>query len=137
VAFGAGLGFVDVFSPAGTLLLRLERGDWFNAPWGLTLAPSDFGSFSHKVIVGQFGSGEILAFDGVTGRFKGRLLDPSDNAIVIDGLWEISFGAGQPSPQASGPANALFFAAGPNEGNAGIFGTLTPVTTDLIQGNGQ
>ncbi len=116
VVFGAGLGFVDVFSPRGRLLLRLEHGDQFNAPWGLTLAPSDFGSFSHKVIVGQFGSGEILAFDAVTGRFEGRLRDPSDNPIVIDGLWGISFGAGQPSPQTSGPANTLFFAAGPTWG---------------------
>ena len=60
VNFGAGLGFVDVFSPRGRLLMRLERGDWFNAPFGLVLAPTDFGSFSHKLIVGQFGSGEIL-----------------------------------------------------------------------------
>ena len=48
VDFGAGLGFVDVFSPRGRLLRRLEHGDWFN-PWGLTLAPSDFETFSHKV----------------------------------------------------------------------------------------
>jgi uncharacterized protein (TIGR03118 family) len=142
VVFGAGLGFVDVFSARGRLLQRLECGDWFNAPWGLTLAPSDFGSFSHKLIVGQFGSGEILAFDAVTGRFEGRLRDQSDNNIVIDGLWGISFGAGQPPSgqppiQTSGPGNALFFAAGPNQGNDGLFGTLTPVSTDLIQGNGQ
>jgi uncharacterized protein (TIGR03118 family) len=137
VVFGAGFGFVDVFSPRGRLLSRLEHGDQFNAPWGLTLAPSDFGSFSHKVIVGQFGSGELLAFDGVAGRFEGRLRDANDNPIVIDGLWGISFGAGQPSPQTSGPANTLFFAAGPNAGNDGIFGTLTPLSTDLIQGNDQ
>jgi uncharacterized protein (TIGR03118 family) len=134
---GAGLGFVDVFSPQGRLLLRLEHSDRLNAPWGLTLAPSDFGIFSRKIIVGQFGSGELLAFDAVTGRFDGRLRDPSDDPIVIDGLWGISFGAGQPSPQTSGPGNSLFFAAGPNEGQDGIFGTLTPVPADLIQGNGQ
>jgi uncharacterized protein (TIGR03118 family) len=34
VDFGAGLGFVDVFSPRGRLLMRLEHGDWLNAPWG-------------------------------------------------------------------------------------------------------
>jgi uncharacterized protein (TIGR03118 family) len=72
VDFGAGLGFVDVFSPNGSLLMRLEHGDWFNAPWGLTLAPTDFGRFSHKLIVGQFGSGEILAFDALTGQFEGN-----------------------------------------------------------------
>jgi uncharacterized protein (TIGR03118 family) len=72
VEVGAGLGFVDVFSTRGQLLMRLEHGDWFNAPWGLVLAPTDFGNFSHKLIVGQFGSGEILAFDAVTGRFEGN-----------------------------------------------------------------
>jgi uncharacterized protein (TIGR03118 family) len=137
VVFGAGLGFIDLFSSRGRLLLRLEHGDWFNAPWGLTLAPSDFGSFSHQVLAGQFGSGQLLAFDAVTGQFDGVLRDASDNPIVINGLWGISFGSGQPSPQTSGPANALFFAAGPNEGQDGLFGTLTPVSTDLIQGNGQ
>ena len=109
--FGAGLGFVDVFSPRGRLLMRLERGDWFNAPFGLVLAPTDFGSFSHKLIVGQFGSGEILAFNAITGRFEGKIRDQNNNVIVLPALWGISFGAGQPSPQNSGPANALFFNA--------------------------
>jgi uncharacterized protein (TIGR03118 family) len=140
---GPGLGFVDVFSPHGFLLMRLESGDWFNAPWGLALAPSDFGSTSHKLLVGQFGSGEILIFDPVTGRFKGKLNDQNNNAIQIQGLWAISFGSGTvngteaPTPAPSGPANTLFFTAGVNEEAGGLFGTLTPEPGDLIQGNGQ
>ncbi|MBV9298128.1 MAG: TIGR03118 family protein [Verrucomicrobia bacterium] len=137
VTFGAGLGFVDVFSPKGRLLMRLEPGDWFNAPWGLVLASTDFGTFSHKLIVGQFGSGEILAFDAITGRFAGKFRDKNNNVIVIPGLWGISFGAGQPSPQNSGPANALFFNAGINQGRGGLFGNLTPVSGELIQGGDQ
>jgi uncharacterized protein (TIGR03118 family) len=138
VNFGAGLGFVDVFSPRGRLLMRLEHGDWFNAPWGLTLAPSDFGIFSHKLIVGQFGDGEILAFDAVTGRFEGKFKDPSDAVIGIDGLWALAFGSGVPNSDPTGlPDNALFFTAGPNMGHDGLFGTLTPVPADLIQGGDQ
>jgi len=136
VNFGAGLGFVDVFSPRGRLLMRLEHGDWFNAPFGLVLAPTDFGSFSHKLIVGQFGSGEILAFDAITGRFEGKLRDQNNNVIVLPGLWGISFGAGQPM-QTSGPANALFFNAGIMMGTGGLFGTLTSVLSDLAQGGDQ
>jgi uncharacterized protein (TIGR03118 family) len=117
--------------------MRLEHGDWFNAPFGLVLAPTDFGSFSHKLIVGQFGSGELLAFDAITGRFKGKLRDQNDNLIVLPGLWGVSFGAGQPSPQTSGPGNALFFNAGINQGMGGLFGTLTPVPSDLTQGGDQ
>ncbi|HEV3209287.1 MAG TPA: TIGR03118 family protein, partial [Chthoniobacterales bacterium] len=92
VTAGTGLGFVDVFSPRGRLLMRLEHGNWFNAPWGLTLAPSDFGTFSHRILVGQFGSGEILAFDAVTGQFQGKLRDQKNNSLVLKGLWGLAFG---------------------------------------------
>jgi uncharacterized protein (TIGR03118 family) len=138
VDFGAGLGFVDVFSPRGRLLLRLEHGDWFNTPWGLTLAPSDFGKFSHKIIVGQFGSGEILAFDAITGRFEGKFNDQNNKVISIDGLWALEFGGGLPaSDPPNQPDNALFFSAGPNKGHDGLFGTLTPVAAELTEGSDQ
>ena len=142
VDFGAGLGYVDVFSPEGRLLMRLEHGDFLNAPWGLALAPSDFGTFSHKVIVGQFGTGEILAFDAVTGKFEGELKDQNNNIISIGGpgaLWALAFGAGVPnSDPANQPDNALFFTAGPNFPNGGLFGTLTPINPpDLTQGSDQ
>jgi uncharacterized protein (TIGR03118 family) len=134
VTSGPGLGFVDVFSPRGRLLMRLEHGNWFNAPWGLTLASSDFGTFSHRILVGQFGSGEILAFDAVTGRFQGKLRDQNNNSIALKGLWGLAFGAGD---QTSGPANTLFFNEGLNGGNDGLFGTLTPIAADIDPGNGQ
>jgi len=128
---GPGLGHVDVFSPKGRLLMRLEHGSWFNAPWGLTLASQDFGVYSHDILVGQFGSGEILAFDPVTGRFEGKLLDSSNQPVTIDGLWGLGFGNGGNA----GPANTLYFAAGPNQESNGLFGTITAV--QKIQGNDQ
>jgi uncharacterized protein (TIGR03118 family) len=138
VDFGAGLGYVDVFSPRGRLLIRLEHGDWFNAPWGLTLAPTDFGKFSHKLIVGQFGSGEILAFDAITGRFEGKFNDQNNKVISIDGLWALEFGDGVPaSDPPNQPDNALFFSTGPNQGHDGLFGTLTPVAAELTEGSDQ
>jgi uncharacterized protein (TIGR03118 family) len=141
VNFGAALGFVDVFSPDGRFLMQLQAGDWFNAPWGLALAPSDFGAFSHKVIVGQFGSGQILAFDAVTGAFEGKFKDKNNTVISIGGpgaLWALAFGDGEPnSDPANQPGNALFFTAGPNFPNGGLLGTLTPVMADLTQGNDQ
>src|SRR5262249_35825555 len=128
---GAGLGYVDVFSPEGRLLRRLQHGPWFNAPWGLTQAPTDFGSASHDILVGQFGSGEILVFNPVTGKFKGRLHDSSDQPIKIDGLWGLSFG----NDATAGPATTLYFAAGPNHEQDGLFGTITAV--ENVQGNDQ
>jgi uncharacterized protein (TIGR03118 family) len=141
VTFGGGLGFVDVFSPEGRLLMQLRHGGWFNAPWGLTLAPSDFGTFSHKVIVGEFGNGHLSAFDAVTGEFEGELKNQHNEVISIGGpgaLWALAFGDGTPtSDPLNKPANALYFTAGPNFPNGGLFGTLTPVAADLTQGNDQ
>ena len=120
---GAGLGFVDVFSPTGRLLHRLEKSKWFNAPWGLAQAPSDFGIYSHDILVGQFGSGNILVFDPVTGALKGTLMDASNMPIAIDGLWGIAFASGG----TSGSATTLYFTAGLNGEQDGLFGTITPV----------
>lgn len=124
---GAGLGYVDVFSPTGRLLHRLQHGLWFNAPWGMAQAPTDFGANSHNILVGQFGSGQILVFDPVTGKFKGPLYDATNQPIVIDGLWGIAFGGGT----TSGPSNALFFTAGPDGEQHGLFGTITAVENVL------
>ena len=129
---GPGLGFVDVFSPSGRLLRRLEHGPWLNAPWGMALAPGDFGAFSHHLLVGQFGSGEIAAYDIATGDFAGEMRNTADAVLTIDGLWDISFGSGGNS----GPLNSLYFAAGPEEEAHGLLGTLTAVAAEQQLGNG-
>jgi uncharacterized protein (TIGR03118 family) len=130
---GEGLGLVAAFSPDGELLRVFEHVVELNAPWGLALAPGDFGSFSHHLLVGQFGSGQIAVFDLLTGRFAGLLLDSGGLPIQIDGLWGLGFGGGG---SGNGPANALFFSAGPNGESNGLFGMLAPVAADLTQGNG-
>ncbi len=119
---GPGLGFVDVFDPSGTLLMRLKHGRWMNSPWGVVLAPDNFGKFSNHVLVGNFGSGRIAAFDPETGNFQGLLRGPQGSPITIDGLWGLGFG----NDATAGPANTLFFAAGIDDENHGLFGTLTP-----------
>jgi uncharacterized protein (TIGR03118 family) len=124
---GAGLGYVDVFSTDGHLLQRLQHTDFLNAPWGIALAPSDFGVFSHDLLVGQFGSGNILVFDPVTGGFRGRMIGTNSQPIAIDGLWGIGFG----NDSSAGNATTLFFAAGPEHESHGLFGTLTAVENVL------
>jgi uncharacterized protein (TIGR03118 family) len=127
VGDGVGFGFVDVFSPSGRLLHRLQHGDWLNAPWGLAMAPGDFGIYSHDLLVGQFGSGQIAVYDPVTGRFLDLLRDSSNHPITIEGLWALSFGSGG----TSGSATALYFTAGVDGEQHGLFGTLTPVENPL------
>jgi uncharacterized protein (TIGR03118 family) len=118
---GQGHGFVEVFNPDGSFVMSLENGLWFNSPWGVAMASADFGAFSNMLLVGNFGSGQIAAFNPVTGTFVGLLRDTSDAPIVIDGLWGLGFGNGG----TAGFTNTLFFAAGPNGESDGLFGTLT------------
>jgi uncharacterized protein (TIGR03118 family) len=126
--------------------MQLQHNDSLNAPWGLALAPSDFGSFSHRVIVGEFGSGWISAFDAVTGQFIDNFKDQNNVVINIGGpgaLWSLAFGDGEPNSDPVAvppvPANALYFTAGPLQNSVfhGLFGTLTPISADLTQGSDQ
>ncbi len=127
---GPGMGFVNVFTPAGKLIGRLDSGSWFNAPWGIAQAPNDFGAYSHDLLVGQFGSGQILVFDPVTGHFLGRLRDANNAPIAIKGIWGINFGSGA-SGASSAPGTTLFFAAGIEDEAHGLFGAITPIENVL------
>jgi uncharacterized protein (TIGR03118 family) len=144
---GPGLGYVDIYSSTGRLLRRLEHGDWLNAPWGVTLAPLDFGQFSHRLLVSNFAAGgstqsagQISAYDLDTGKFEGVLEDKTGKPLVIQGIWSMSFAnaatVNSYDPDEA-PAAELYFTAGPNQGTAGLFGYLIPVATELVQGNSQ
>jgi uncharacterized protein (TIGR03118 family) len=136
---GPGLGYVDIFSSDGRLLRRLVHGLWLNAPWGVALAPTDFGLYSHDLLIGQFGSGNIAAYDFATGRFAGLLEDATGAPIAIDGLWSISPGNASTGNYnaASAPAAELYFTAGPDGETNGLLGYLTAVSSDLLKGNDQ
>ncbi len=143
---GPGLGFVDIYSSTGRLLQRLEHGDWLNAPWGVVLAPLDFGRFSHDLLIGQFAgggdtqsSGFIAAYDLATGKFDGLLQDASGKPLAINGIWALSPGNVSPgnSDVAAAPAAQVYFTAGPNHGSGGLFGYLAAVSSELTEGNAQ
>ncbi len=118
---GAGLGAVDMFDTAGVLVKRLiPVGGRLNAPWGMAMAPADFGPFSNALLVANFGDGKINAFDASTGAFLGTLSRADGSAIAIDGLWGIAFGNGLNSQ----PTNTLFFAGGPGGEAHGVYGRI-------------
>ena len=119
---GQGLGFVDVFDANGQLIRRFASRGRLNAPWGLALAPADFGKFSSRLLIGNFGDGAINAYDLASGEFRGRLRHADGQELAIDGLWGISFGNGI----ASQPTNVLFFAAGPEDEIHGLYGRIEP-----------
>jgi uncharacterized protein (TIGR03118 family) len=118
---GPGNGFVDVFNSSGEFIRRLISHGHLNSPWGLALAPADFGTFSSKILVGNFGDGRINVYDPVTGKFEGRLKNNADRPIKIDGLWALAFG----NDANAGKHNELFFTAGLNDEADGLFGKLT------------
>jgi uncharacterized protein (TIGR03118 family) len=123
---GPGLGHVGVFTSDGRRIARLQDGPWMNAPWGIAMAPSDFGQFNHRLLIGQFGSGEIHAFNAVTGMWEAGMLDQNGAMLSIDGLWGLTFG----NNARSGSAIELYFTAGPKDESQGILGKLVPVSSE-------
>jgi len=67
---GSGNGFVEIFTPSGKHIGALEHGSWLNSPWGVVWTPRDFGTFSNMILVGNFGSGWIAAFNGFTHKLR-------------------------------------------------------------------
>ena len=124
---GGGLGYVDEFSPTGSLIARVaSKGNArapLNAPWGLALAPANFGAYSGDLLVGNFGNGRISAYQQLSSGkwvYKGQIRTANGAPIAIDGLWGIAFGNGA----SAGPTNDLYFAAGPTGQTHGLFGFI-------------
>lgn len=115
---GAGHGYVDIFSLKGHFISRLISDGNLNSPWGLEIAPDNFGDFSGALLVGNFGDGFINAYDKNTGSFLGQLFDETLAPIQIPGLWGLNVNDSHPDrPQ-------LFFTAGPADETDGLLGTI-------------
>jgi uncharacterized protein (TIGR03118 family) len=131
---GPGNGFVNVFDLNGNLFNRLISNGALNSPWGLALAPTNFGDFSNTLLVGNFGDGLINAFDPGTGAFLGQIQDAWRTPIVIKGLWGLKFGNGGNG----GDSHTLYFTAGipgPSPGaveDHGLFGSIKPVQPAVV-----
>lgn len=115
-------GFIDIFTEQGAFVKRFAEGGTLNQPWGLALAPLNFGPFSTALLVGDnLPNGTINAFNAKTGKFLGQLKDSSGKVIHIDQLWGLEFGGGSSS---NGAVNQLFFTAGPSNYGNGEFGAI-------------
>ena len=124
-AHGRGRGIVDVYDLDGKFLRRVARHGQLNAPWGLALAPASFGRFGGDLLVGNFGDGQINAYQELrNGHFehRGTLRASSHGKLSIDGLWALEFG----NTGANGNPDTLYFTAGINDEADGLFGTITP-----------
>jgi len=124
---GGGLGYVDEYSPDGVLIATVasqgKKNAPLNAPWGLAVAPASYGVYGGDLLVGNFGSGRIDAYQPVSTThfaYKGQLRVANGAPITEDGLWAIAFG----NDSAAGPSTSLFFAAGPSGETHGLFGSI-------------
>ena len=122
---GPGNGFVNAFDLQGNWVARVASGGPLNSPWGLAWASSNFGEFSGQLLVGNFGNGRINAFalqPNGSYEHSGPLHSASGPPLSIEGLWAIQFGKNSAN---NGNDNQLFFTAGPDDENGGLFGFLT------------
>ena len=117
---GTGNGYVAIFDPAKPGSYKstvFVPHDSLNAPWGIAIAPTSFGDFGGKLLISNFGSGHINAYDPSTGAYLGQLKDAAGKVITIPGIWDIA-------TNVSASPSTLFYTAGPNDESDGVFGTI-------------
>jgi len=122
-----GQAYVDEYTPDGALVASVvnsgKKNAPLNAPWGLAMAPANFGTLSNFLLVGNFGNGRISAYtqSGSKWVYKGQLRLADGTPIALDGLWAIAFGNGA----SAGPTDSLYFLSGPSDEKHGLYGSIT------------
>ena len=124
---GPGNGVVDVFNSNGVFVQRLiSSGSQLNVPWGIALAPSNFGQFSGDLLVGNFGDGGINAFT-TSGNFAGTLDITGGTPFAEPALWSLNFGVGGNG----GTPGVLYFTSGLTlSQTGGLLGSLSVPTPE-------
>jgi len=118
---------VDIFGPSGNLQKKLISNGSAGpmvGPWGLALAPANFGQFSNALLVGNVDDGKINAFNATTGAFLGTMTNKAGKPIINAGLWGMVFGGGNAT---NGRRNQLFITAGTGHYVTGLFAVINPV----------
>jgi uncharacterized protein (TIGR03118 family) len=118
-------GVVSEFDANGNFIKRIATGGPLSAPWGIVVAPSGFGSFANDLLIGNFGNGEILAYDATTDLFLGTLNGANGQPLVNDFLWALETRAGT-----GFDPNAVYFSAGINNQADGLFGAIDVITPE-------
>ena len=119
-------GFVAEFTTAGKFITTVAGFGPLNDPWGMAMAPAQFGRFSNDLLIGNFGDGEILAYrQHRDGRFtfedemRGTHHRPLRNGF----LWALWFGNGA---NGADPNTLYITSGGANQSTDGLFAAITP-----------
>lgn len=138
---GEGHGFVSIFNPSGILVKTLLTHQSLNSPWGMAIAPVNFGRFGGALLVGNYGDGRIHAYNPWTGDLIGCLRNINGDIISIPNLWSLNFPNTIQEDNLSEESldsdsedflstmnqKTLYFTSGPNDGRDGFLGIIFPV----------
>src|SRR5206468_31977 len=134
-------GLAIASTPSGSFLYAANfanaRVDVFDHSWGSVtttggfsdpMLPADYAPFGIQTIGNRVfvafakqGEPEGGAVEEQKGQGRGMLRTADDLPVAIDGLWGLEFGHGAAN---NGPTNTLFFTAGPNGEEDGLFGMI-------------
>ena len=124
-----GHGFSSIFDTDGNLLSHFAQHGHLDSPWGVALAPADFGVFANDILIGNFGDGRINAYNPKNGHWLGMLSDASGKPIINPGLWSVTFSGAAGQTAAGADPDTLYITAGlvgPTHENAGLFAKISP-----------
>jgi uncharacterized protein (TIGR03118 family) len=122
-------GFVSVFDTDGNLPSHFAQHGHLDSPWGVGLAPASFGQFANDILVGNFGDGQINAYDPATGHWLGMLSDAKGKPIINPGLWSVTFSGAAGATAMGADPDTLYITAGllgPTHELAGVFAKISP-----------
>jgi uncharacterized protein (TIGR03118 family) len=122
-------GFVSEFDTDGNLIQHFTQHGHLSSPWGVAMAPASFGEFAGDILVGNFGDGQINAYDPATGHWLGALSDADGNPIINPGLWTVTFSGPAGQTAVNADTDTLYITAGlegPTHELAGLFAKLSP-----------
>jgi uncharacterized protein (TIGR03118 family) len=122
-------GFVSEFDTDGNLLQHFTQHGHLSSPWGVAMAPASFGQFAGDILVGNFGNGQINAYDPATGHWLGKLSDADGKPIINPGLWSVTFSGPAGQTALNADADTLYITAGlvgPTHELAGLFAKISP-----------
>jgi len=125
---GAGLGYIDIYDLSGNFVSRFASAGALNAPWGIALAPTGFGTIAGDLVIGNFGDGTINIFapnGSSPASSMGPITVANGQTLVIPGLWSLVFGDGDSDK----PLTTLFYTAGFADQTDGVLGSIVSNST--------
>jgi uncharacterized protein (TIGR03118 family) len=114
-------GYVDEYDTAGNFIRRIATNGPINAAWGLAIAPSNFGTFSGDLLIGNLLDSKINAYNlsPTVPQLVGSITVDTGFTSQV-GLWALAFGNG-----VTGDMDTLYFTAGINDQKDGLFGSIS------------